>query len=181
MTCWDVKEGVWNLAWPTGVENSNGTNTTAEIETWWSEVRGWSPTYALCVLNQSHNCNREGRNTFNKSGLILLDIISITNREVEIKTLNLTKLRTKTAACTWIKIEETEPRTYCNWSCAQITKDYTYGYWRAHTAYPVADGPVACSTIFRTGVIWSNLRMICPASDNYIRDQYRKNNHKEHR
>ena len=145
MTCWEVEEDSLTLAWPRSNPGSNGAlntigNITAEVHDWWEKARGLSPERAHCYMNHSASasCAVMKSNTFNQSGPIMFNIVAITGDKVEIRLLNLTRLRPKKASCTWAKIEGTEPRIYCNWSCEPIAENFTYGYWRAKTVYPLS-------------------------------------------
>jgi len=71
--------------------------------------------------------------------MAMVEVLAFNNDTVEIRTLKLTQLDTKTASCTWIKIEEETPHTYCNGSCIPITKNHQYGYWKRDATFEAGE------------------------------------------
>lgn len=175
MTCWETEEQVLNMAWPndTTLNVPNATKSTAAaVYAWWERAQGQDPETGRCMLNSSANCSTETQ-TRNQTMIALADLLSVSNAEVEIWTLNLTRLLTKRAACTWIKIEGEQPQIYCNWSCAALTSESQYGYLKSDTIHPAVDTWVACSGLFLIWDNWNSYDLRCPASDKYIENIYR--------
>jgi len=176
MVCWTAEEQTISLAWisKTTDNTTNQTHNTEEVNSWWERSRGHSPDVGRCRMNSS--CEEKDQNyTYtNQTAFVMIELLAINNREVEVRTLNLTQLESRTASCTWIQIEDGALHTYCNWSCIPITNDHKYGYWKSDATFNAPGRNTTCFGIFSSWDRWGDYNLRCPAADEKLRRRQRR-------
>jgi len=150
MECWTAEEQTVSLTWLSQTLDSanNQTQQTREVNDWWRTAHGHSPDIGQCRMNSSCEDKNTDYTYTNRTGMAMIELLAFNHDTVEIRTLKLIQLDTKTASCTWIKVETETPHTYCNWSCIPITKNHRYGYWKRDGTFEAGERNTTCLGFF---------------------------------